>query len=268
MNIRTFHEAPKSVFADVQNMTSGDYCLVHLLEEDPEYLQLFKDAKKKGREVILDNSIFELGTAFDADRFAYWIKELEPDWYIIPDVLENTLLTCNQAFDWISKYRDLPGKKIGVIQGKTFQELRTCYEYLDKNIEVDMIAISFDYSYYLKAFPHPNKYVSWMIGRVQLLGELVSQGVINVNKKHHLLGNSLPIEGKFYKDYDWIYSVDTSNPIVHAIKGIAYEDNFGLYSKESQKLVELINTPANQIEMYTLAHNIQEFYKYWNERQF
>jgi len=70
--IKIAHESPKSIFEDVQRVTDYDYALVHLFEEDEEYLNQFKEAIKKGREVILDNSIFELEEAFDADRFAYW----------------------------------------------------------------------------------------------------------------------------------------------------------------------------------------------------
>ena len=50
-----------------------------------------------------------------------------------------------------------------------------------------MLAISFDYSLYEKMFPHPNQKVSWMMGRVQLLGILREMGVINADKPHHLL---------------------------------------------------------------------------------
>lgn len=59
--VKTFHEAPKSIFNRVQSITSGDYALVHLFEEDKEYFNLFKQAVEQDREVILDNSIFELG---------------------------------------------------------------------------------------------------------------------------------------------------------------------------------------------------------------
>ena len=44
--------------------------LVHLFEEDQEYFNQFEEAINKGREVILDNSIFELEEAFDAVKFA------------------------------------------------------------------------------------------------------------------------------------------------------------------------------------------------------
>ena len=64
-----------------------------------------------------------------------------------------------------------------------------------------------------------------MLGRVALLSNLVNDNIININKKHHLLGVSLPQEGLFYKSgtlfkFNWIYSVDTSNPVVHGIKSI------------------------------------------------
>ena len=133
--------------------------------------------------------------------------------------------------------------------------------------EVDMIAISFDYSYYSVSVPHPNKYVSWMLGRVKLLGDLLKDGVINTEKPHHLLGCGLPQEFAFYKhaDYKWIYSLDTSNPVVHGIKGITYGDE-GLWSKESQKLHELINMDLEDIDLDKVKNNIQKFRWYANGR--
>ena len=88
--IKIAHESPKSIFEDVQKVTDYDYALVHLLEEDEEYLRLFERAIKRGREVILDNSIFELEEAFEADKFAYWVDRIRPEWYIVPDALENS----------------------------------------------------------------------------------------------------------------------------------------------------------------------------------
>ena len=50
--IKIAHEAPKSIFNEMQKFTDYDYALVHLLEEDEEYLKLFEEAILKGREVI------------------------------------------------------------------------------------------------------------------------------------------------------------------------------------------------------------------------
>jgi len=126
--IKIAHESPKSIFNDVQKYTDYDYALVHLLEEDEEYLDQFKEAVKKGREVILDNSIFELEEAFDADKFANWINELRPTWYIVPDALEDTKKTMSQMASWNMHYsKSVYGKKIGVVQGKTYKQIVACY---------------------------------------------------------------------------------------------------------------------------------------------
>ena len=265
--IKIAHEAPKSIFSRVQDFTDYDYALVHLFEEDKDYYNQFKQAVEKGREVILDNSIFELEEAFDAERFAYWINELKPTWYIVPDALEDSVKTCKQMADWNNRYSDLPGKKIGVVQGKTWNDLIHCYMYMN-NSDVDMIAISFDYSYYEEEVPHPNKYVSWMLGRIKLLGELEKKGVINVNKPHHLLGCGLPQEFSFYKhsNYDWIYSLDTSNPVVHGLKGISYKDQ-GLWNKESQKLFTMINSEVTSRQWSDVLVNIQKFRWFTNGQQ-
>jgi len=261
--IKIAHESPKSIFKQVQKYTNYDYALVHLFEEDEEYYNLFVDALAKGREVILDNSIFELEEAFDAEKFAGWVEKLKPTWYIVPDALENQKKTTSQMAAWNLRYSNLPSKKIGVVQGKNYTEIKACYEYMDKMANADMIAISFDYSYYQETVPHPNKYVSWMLGRVKLLGDLLRDGIINVDKPHHLLGVGLPQEGMFYRNYDWIYSMDTSNPVVHGIKGIEYPDT-GLWDKESQKLFEMINQPLESIDMNLVLYNINKFSWFWN----
>ena len=259
--IKIAHESPKSIFEEVQRFTDYDYALVHLFEEDEEYWNQFKQAALKGREIILDNSIFELEEAFDADKFNHWVNKLKPTWYIVPDALEDAYETIAKMEDWNNKGLGYLGSgKIGVVQGKTYDEIVDCYNFMNKDAGVDMIAISFDYSYYSDSVPHANKYVSWMLGRVKLLGDLLKDGVINKYKKHHLLGCGLPQEFQFYKhaDYDWLYSLDTSNPVVHGIKNIRYKSD-GLWNKERQKLFELINCDVNEDQLEVIKNNIQRF---------
>jgi hypothetical protein len=256
------HESPLCMLERSREYNDYDYALVHLFEENKEYYNFFKESLKQGREVILDNSIFELGTAFDSNRYAYWIKELRPTEYIIPDVLEDTLGTMDNALDFKEKYSDLPGKSIGVVQGKSYEDLVNCYQYLDKVIDVDKIAISFDYSYYLELCPHPNKWMAYAMGRVQTLTRLLEDGIINEAKPHHLLGCALPIEFLFYREgFDWIESLDTSNPIVHALRDITYEYG-GLVSKQSVKLVDLLHTVPDDEQIAYMDWNIELFRNY------
>ena len=91
------HESPLCLLDRSRSYNDYDYALVHLFETEPTYYQFFKDSVAQGRHVLLDNSIFELGTAFGSDRYAHWIKELKPTEYIIPDVLEDTIGTMDKA---------------------------------------------------------------------------------------------------------------------------------------------------------------------------
>ena len=248
------HECPLSIFDQVQTLTDIDYALVHLFEESEAYYKKFKQSVHVGREVILDNSIFELGEAFDTKKYREWIKKLQPTWYIIPDVLENSTRTMANVRDWDF---NIPGKSIGVVQGRDFNDIVRCYNFLvDK---VDMLAISFDYSYYTTLYDESftkNKWQSYMLGRKSLIDQMEALNIINKDKPHHLLGCSLPQEFSHYRPKEWIYSVDTSNPVIHGMRGIKYK-NYGLDDKESTKLFTLIDEA--EVDYDTVKYNIQAF---------
>lgn len=258
------HECPISLLHLSLRWNDYDYCLVHLLEDYPEYRKFFeRSLNEENRVVILDNSIFELGQAFQIDKFAYWIRELEPTYYIIPDVLEDYKGTIRNLRQWMGKYNGLPGKKIGVVQGRTYEELVACYVEVDKY--ADVIAISFDYSFYQEVAPSYSRWVSYMLGRAMFLNRLINDKVINYLKPHHLLGCSLPQEFIYYnhRAYRFITSIDTSSPVVNAIKNIRYEE-YGLFDKPTIKLAELIETPMEDIQLGVLYQNLFQFKKFVN----
>lgn len=259
------HECPLAMLDKSIYFNDYDYALVHLFETEPEYLNFYKKCVSNGRQVLLDNSIFELGKAFESAKFADWISELKPTEYIIPDALENALDTMDNALAWKEDYQDrlkkeLPNtKSIGVVQGKSYTDLVSCYIYMDETIGVDKIAISFDYSYYREICPHPNKWMSYAMGRIQTLSRLQEDGIINKDKPHHLLGCALPIEFMFYRQgFDWIETLDTSSPIVHGLLGILYNTG-GLVSKESIKLVDLLHANPTSDQMSIVWRNLNVF---------
>ena len=262
MTVRIAHEAPISIFKHVQSLTDYDYALVHLFEENEAYYKLFVDALAEGREVILDNSIFELGAAFDIERYAYWIEKLKPTYYIIPDVLESSDGTISNFIGWMNTYDHLPGKTIGVVQGADYEEVVECYRFMvDK---VDKIAISFDYSFFNtwaeeSGVQHATKYHEWMVGRQNLLDKMLNDGVIDTNKPHHLLGCGVPQEFSEYRKYNFIDSIDTSNPVVSGIVGDRYNSTHGLDNKSSIKLFRLINLKCTTEQRELINYNIDCF---------
>lgn len=233
------HEAPLSIFDRVQVLTDYDYALVHLFEENEEYYNTFVKAKKDGREVLLDNSIFELGTAFESDTYADWVVKLKPDWYIVPDVLDNANATIDSFDSFMLTYPDLPGKVIGVAQGSTYDELVACYRYMAYDSRVDKVAMSFNHPFF-QDLSGGNKYYKMMRGRQKVIADMLRDDIINQDKPHHLLGCGLPQEFTEYQNHKWIDSMDTSNPVIHGMKGIRYND-YGLDDKESVKLFTLID---------------------------
>lgn len=252
--MKIFHETPISLLEYSRTFTDGDYCLVHLLGDNPEYYKFFKESLKMGRTVILDNSVFELEEAFNPNDFADWIDALRPTEYIIPDVLDNADATIKNAYDWIINYGRLPGKTIGVIQGETIEDAISCYREISPL--VDKVAVSFNCKFYEKeGVP---KLQSWMIGRQQFMDQLVDRNIIDVNQPFHLLGCSLPQEFKYYKHpkFKFIDSLDTSNPIVHAINDIKYTED-GLDNKISTKLIEYLN--HTEFDMELINYNVNMF---------
>lgn len=271
------HETPVSMLNISRYYNDYDYCLVHLLPEIEQYKDFYFKSIEKKRHVLLDNSIFELGEAYDSDKFAQWVLDLKPTEYIIPDVLEDTSGTINSFESFKLKYNKLPGKTIGVVQGKTYKELVECYKFLAS--KVDKIAISFDYSYYLdnnaliKDFYlpdyiklHDNFNIKWnqyAAGRLQFLLNLKNDNVL-VNKPHHLLGCSVPWEFSQLSHVlgdkiNLIETIDTSNPIVAGIRNQKYNESYGLMDKWSCKLIDYIMHEPSLEEQDLIQDNIRLF---------
>jgi len=262
--MRIAHEAPLSIFDDVQKNTDYDYFLVHLFEENEDYWQKAQEAVAKGRHVILDNSIFELGQAFDSDLFLDWINKLKPTEYIIPDVLEDSIGTSFKVGEWVAQYEkrvECDAKKIGVVQGNNEDDIIWCY----KNIKnyVDKIAFSFDYSFLCTPdHNYKSDEHAFMRGRQQLIDFLLEENVIDTTKPHHLLGCFCPQEFIHYRKYDWIDTIDTSNPVVTGYKGIRYEYPIGLFTKPTQKLYTIMNSTIDKKQEEDIFHNINVFRKF------
>ncbi len=259
------HETPISFLEESREYNDYDYALVHLFETHPEYYSFFKCSLGMGREVLLDNSIFELKTAFDPEKFAKYIEELKPTYYVVPDVLEQSLRTIGAFNNFKKDYMKLPGLRIGVVQGGTYQQLVDCYKYMSDF--ADYIAISFDYSWYQTVgySKNPGKGLRRATlermcnGREFFIRKLISDGHWNYNKPHHLLGCSLAKEFKNYKDIKNIRSLDTSNPIVAGIKGLRYYKNIGLLEKPDIMLADLIDHSVTADQVTDIVHNVKEF---------
>jgi len=268
MLIKVSHESPISILQTSTLYNDFDYCLVHLLDKYPKYHEYYKNAREVyNREVLLDNSIFELGHAFDKDKFLAAAIDLKPNMFIVPDVLEDGMRTRQSFTDWellgnTQRIKDVcVTKSIGAVQGKTWQELIECYKFMSDR--ADMIAISFDFSYYETTGEGLSKLDKWCSGRQRFISQLIDSGIWNWNKPHHLLGCSLAKEFRYYLNHNIfnIVSCDTSNPIVAAIHNMKYDADYGLPTKPSTKLADLIDHQVTKEEMEVIEYNTKMFKK-------
>ena len=140
--IKISHEVPRCLLTASPEFNDYDYCLPHLLDKDEEYLQYFKDAKTKDRYIIMDNSLHELGEAYNHKRLRYWINELKPDEFIVPDVWMNCHQTAAQAKYWLQFKYPKNTKITAVIQGENKNQAYLCANLL-ANLGYKKLCVSY-----------------------------------------------------------------------------------------------------------------------------
>lgn len=190
------HEVPIKC---LEQATFNDYgyALAHNFT-DAQYREYFINLSKDTR-TYLDNSAFELGHSIDPaylkqcadllDRFHTRV--------FLPDVPGDAQKTISMSREFASY---IEGQVWGVIQGKTDAELRKCLEALLKL--TDNIAIPYRNIDRVK-FLHDNKdLLKYYNVQVHLLG------LASMHELAELSGN------------EFVFSIDTSLPVVLGLKGI------------------------------------------------
>jgi hypothetical protein len=227
--IKISHEVPFCLLEKSREFNDYDYCLPHLMDKNEEYRNFFYKSKEMGRYIVMDNSLHELGEAYNTKRLIYWINEIKPDEFIIPDVWENSKASIKNAEEWVRIKLPEEVLKVAVVQAKHMWEAKDCVQ-VYKNLGYQKIAFSYGAEYYHELCPHSNKDLGKAIGRYIVIHKLYNSKVLTVLDRVHLLGTASPIEFGMYKDIECIESIDTSNPIMAAIGEMPYT-RMGLPSK-------------------------------------
>jgi hypothetical protein len=251
------HEVTFCLLEKSREFNDYDYCLPHLMDENEKYRNFFYESKKMGRYIIMDNSLHELGTAYDKKRLLHWIEEIKPDEFIVPDVWENHTSSVVNARQWIQY--DFPKEvlKVAVVQAKNMHEALLCTRTY-KDLGYKKIAYSYGASYYNDLCPHPNKDLGKAIGRFLMISNLHKNKVLSDNDRIHLLGTASPIEFGMYKNIKCIESIDTSNPIMAAIGEMPYT-RMGLPSKPLANMNNFQNIKLEELNQDLIDWNILMF---------
>jgi hypothetical protein len=206
-----------------------------------------------------------MGKALDSDKYINWIQKINPNSFIAPDVLENATETIHNFENFMFTYEDdLPKdiRVIGAVQGKTWQDILSCYKFMADH--ADIIALSFDFSYYNITGEGATTEEKCDSGRQRLVEQLIDRGVWEWNKPHHMLGTMTAAGCSWFKQVNNIVSTDTSNPVIHGLHNIKYNSTFGLKTKIKTKMADLIETKPTDEQMDCIYYNIDMFRKIVN----
>ena len=255
--IKVSHETPLCLLEDSRLFNDYDYCLPHLLDQEQGYQDYFLTSVAQGRYIIMDNSLHELGVAYDEDRLLHWISVLRPNEFIVPDVWQDRTQSVVNARKWAQIKLPLGVEKVAVVQATTIHEAATCYQTY-KDLGYKKIAFSYGASYYNDVVPHANKNLGKALGRMSVISALYKTRVIEDNDRVHLLGCQVPQEFGWYRGFKFIESIDTSNPVMAALEGIRYT-NAGLTEKPKANMNDYFFMLSDQVDYELLSHNILKF---------
>jgi hypothetical protein len=257
--IKVSHEVPRCLLKTSLEFNDYQYCLPHLLDQDTAYRKHFYDFKKSGGYIIMDNSLHELGEAYDHERLMFWVNELEPDEFIVPDVWMDATSTIQNAKEWIKLKYPSNTTPVAVVQSKSFEEAEQCYLAL-KNMGYKKIAMSYGADWYAEKFTGFKIDKAKMFGRIAAVKQMFYNGTIKKDDRVHLLGCSLPQEFGWYNNCSYIESIDTSNPVMAALEGNGYED-FGLYYKPKANMNDYFNIDIKNVNLKLVLNNVEKFKK-------
>jgi hypothetical protein len=257
--IKVSHEVPFCLLKQSRDFNDYDYCLPHLMDENEEYRNFFYESKKMGRYIVMDNSLHELGEAYNTERLLHWVNEIKPNEFIIPDVWEDKDASVRNARQWSTIELPEEVMKVAVVQAKNMHEALLC-TVAYKDLGYKKIAYSYGASYYNDICPHPNKDLGKAIGRFIAISSLYEQRILSKFDRVHLLGTASPIEFGMYKNIDCIESIDTSNPIMAAIGEIPYT-NMGLYAKPLANMNKYQDISLDHLNEDLVNYNVEMFRK-------
>jgi hypothetical protein len=255
--VKISHEVPFCLLEKSREFNDYDYCLPHLMDENEEYKNFFYESKKTGRYIVMDNSLHELGEAYNTERLMYWVNEIKPNEFIVPDVWEDYTASVRNAKQWSTVELPEGVTKVAVVQAKSLHEAYLCVQTY-KDLGYKKIAFSYGAQYYHDLTPHPDKDFGKAIGRYMVLSQMYEDKLLSPTDRIHLLGTASPIEFGLYKNIKCIESIDTSNPIMAGIEKRLYS-NLGISPKPVANMNQYQDVSEDFIETELIEYNVRKF---------
>lgn len=212
--------------------------LAHLVHTDKQYAEFYRNRKKAGDFIMLDNSAYELKESFSPDLLLDLGKSINADAIVLPDYpFEPAQKTIDAAEKYIPLFKQHGFKSFFVPQSKTgdLHDWIRAYQYGSMNPDIEILGMS------ILGIPNALNAVDPSYSRVVMTALLQDRGLFNKNKHHHYLGlNAGPaLEIPSLIRMGAINTIDSSGPIWAAILGHQYTTE-----ADSMQLVKKLKVPV------------------------
>jgi hypothetical protein len=209
----------------------------------------------------MDNGLFE-GVSHTTEDLIERLNEIKPNIFIVPDAWNDPSTTVKNAKKWIDYYIDkIPStvNLMAVVQAKTVSDAMLTYSKFVK-LGYTHIALNHAGVFYKELYKHQNELLSLMTGRIKFVNMLPSLNGFNKTIHHHLLGATLPNEFSNYKgkEYSFIKTIDTSNPVIYGLKHGKYPDEV-LLDKPKEKLETYFDQRLSDQQISDVLYNVKHF---------
>ena len=269
--IKISHEFPENYYLGglTEDLVDYQYCLAHRFQSSPGYRYYFYKYKYQGGEVYLDNSLYELGSAFSGSEYLEIIKGLGPDYYFLPDVFNQTVDNIESQLSFFanvtSSISSEVSKPIAICHGMTPKDIISSFRILNSALpDYAMIAIPFGSHAWLNEEDDP-KYLRKSKCEDDNARMAANRGIFlnryykTLRKRNiHLLGCKGLREIPFInclESTDFIRSIDTSLPVASALEGNEIKMDY----KPKFLIDKNFDMPVRDIDL--VRKNVEDFRK-------
>ena len=273
--IKISHEFPKNYYLEgfTEDLVDYQYCLAHRFLSDAAYRNYFYKYKDLGGEVYLDNSLYELGEAFDRSMYMKIICTLKPDYYFLPDVFNQTTSNIESQLSFfknVGPVSYIDSKPVAVCHGMTPKDIISSFRILNSALpDYAMIAIPFGSHAWLNEEDDP-KYLRKSKCENDSARMAANRGIFlnryykTLRKRNiHLLGCKGLREIPFInclESADFIRSIDTSLPVASAL-----EDNEIKMDYKPKFLIDKnFDMPVKNADL--VRKNVEDFRKQFHTK--
>ena len=273
--IKISHEFPKNYYLEgfTEDLVDYQYCLAHRFLSDAAYRNYFYKYKDLGGEVYLDNSLYELGEAFDRSMYMKIICTLKPDYYFLPDVFNQTTSNIESQLSFfknVDHVSYIDSKPVAVCHGMTPKDIISSFRILNSALpDYAMIAIPFGSHAWLNEEDDP-KYLRKSKCENDSARMAANRGIFlnryykTLKKRNiHLLGCKGLREIPFInclESADFIRSIDTSLPVASAL-----EDNEIKMDYKPKFLIDKnFDMPVKNVDL--VRKNVEDFRKQFHTK--